>query len=633
LFIRIDAMTDRSALPVGYKIANYEVVRTAGRGGFAFVYEAYNEAARQRVAIKEFYPSSLVARDGEDIAVLDEDDRELVEDILRRFEREARIQIDLDHPHLIKVRDFFSANNTGYIVTEYLEGEILPSYLNRQDGHFRDYSQFKTMMRPIADAIHYLHRKSILHGDIAPENIFLDRRKGPVLIDLGSAERLLDGAATTKTRFLTFRDRYSALEIRSPAAERPEGFYSDIFALAGTFYSGLSGDDEFLIGPVQRALSSTDPYVPVSNVSRITCPARVYNAIDRGLALSFRERPGSTAEFIEMLGWGGNADGEEWAWAPGDAPPPIRREIDPIDRSKAPKGVSTDKTQIARVPSLHLPKQAPAPVRVEFREGKIGQVQDARGSRLLSEARDFDAWREPVASHVRELLAGDLRQGTNHSRARERLLGIDKLLAGSVDDVNERQFRLGYEIERLRGLIAAYRSSADDLPAMSGVVLEDLDRLNIGLQVGASKLERWVDFVRSAKGEPERQVRSDVHAVGEALDAIATELEQQSKYFHPELPVTFRFLAESVKDPLGATKTVVYGAVKSAENLISFLGEKSLEIGKSSAEAVNVHMSKAVAVTLITSLSSAALQLSGALPTAWAWLRPLLDALSKGHLG
>jgi hypothetical protein len=157
--------------------------------------------------------------------------------------------------------------------------------------------------------------------------------------------------------------------------------------------------------------------------------------------------------------------------------------------------------------------------------------------------------------------------------------------------------------------------------------------LRIALQIGMSKLERWAEFIHDATSEPDRQTGPEMRTVGEALEKMATEMERQPTYFHPELPVTFRFLAESVKDPLGATKTVAYGAVKSAENLISFLSQKSLEIGKSSAEAVDKHISKAVAVSLVASLSGAALQLSGALPTAWVWLRPLLDALAKVSVG
>jgi hypothetical protein len=92
---------------------------------------------------------------------------------------------------------------------------------------------------------------------------------------------------------------------------------------------------------------------------------------------------------------------------------------------------------------------------------------------------------------------------------------------------------------------------------------------------------------------------------------------------------SFRFLAEAVKDPVGATKTTVYGAVKSAENLISFLAQKALAIATKAVDAVEEHISRAIACSLIAGLGALALQISGALPTGWAWLKPLLDAVSK----
>lgn len=111
---------------------------------------------------------------------------------------------------------------------------------------------------------------------------------------------------------------------------------------------------------------------------------------------------------------------------------------------------------------------------------------------------------------------------------------------------------------------------------------------------------------------------------------MAAVMEQRSQYFDPELPASFRFLAEAVRDPLGATKTIVYGAIKSAENVVSFLGQRALGIGKKSVEAVETHISKAVATFLIGGLGGAALGLSGALPQGWSWLKPLLTALGVG---
>jgi hypothetical protein len=125
----------------------------------------------------------------------------------------------------------------------------------------------------------------------------------------------------------------------------------------------------------------------------------------------------------------------------------------------------------------------------------------------------------------------------------------------------------------------------------------------------------------------------DRPVVSEALDQMAAKMEQQPKYFDPELPRTFRFLSEAVKDPIGATKTVVFGAVKSVENLMKFLGQRALGVVTKTFDAVESRISKAVASSLIAALSVAALQLSGALPAGWAWLKPLLDVIAKKLAG
>ncbi len=272
--------------------------------------------------------------------------------------------------------------------------------------------------------------------------------------------------------------------------------------------------------------------------------------------------------------------------------------------------------------------QSPAPVRVEERNGKIALASE-RDSPLRSAEADFNAWRETVIDHVHELLAGDFRQGTNHSRVRDRLVALGNLLPGSVSEVKERQFRIGYEIERFEGLITAYKSSGDDMPALNAAVLEDLNRLLIALKTGIDKLERWAEFRRAAVEDPRREGEANPTTVGEALDEIAAETERLSNYFDPELPATFRFLAEAVRDPAGAALTVIYGAVKSAENLLTFLAQRALAVGTKAVDAVEQRISPLLYAFLITSLAGAALKISGALPAGWGWLKPLLDAVAK----
>jgi hypothetical protein len=284
--------------------------------------------------------------------------------------------------------------------------------------------------------------------------------------------------------------------------------------------------------------------------------------------------------------------------------------------------------RLAKLVTPIVPAQSLAPVRVEERSGKIALVTD-RDSPLRAAERDFDAWRAPVIDHIEELTLGDFRQGTNHSRARDRLVALERFVSGPIEEVKEQQFRIGYEIERLDGLMTAYRSGADDMPVLSAATLEDLSRLLIALKMGVDKLERWSEFRQRAIDDPSGEGSANREAVADASEKIADEMERRPNYFHPDLPRSFRFLAEAVRDPLGATKVIVYGAVKSAENLFAFLGQTALGIGKKAVEGVEGGISKGVATSLLLSLSGAALELSGAFPQGWAWLKPLLESLTK----
>jgi hypothetical protein len=83
------------------------------------------------------------------------------------------------------------------------------------------------------------------------------------------------------------------------------------------------------------------------------------------------------------------------------------------------------------------------------RNGKISRVSDC-DSPLGATERDFNDWREPVFDHVQEMLVGDFRPGTNHGRARDRLVAFATLLSGGIPEINERQFRIGDEMSAVR---------------------------------------------------------------------------------------------------------------------------------------------------------------------------------------
>jgi hypothetical protein len=320
-------------------------------------------------------------------------------------------------------------------------------------------------------------------------------------------------------------------------------------------------------------------------------------------------REAGNAVSLEFLTW----PEEKWEREPEE----VNQEIAALIEAERTKLTAED-----------VPDQQIAPVRVEERDGKIAKISD-RDSALLAPERDFEQWRAPVASHLDELLAGDFRPGTNHARMRDRLTELQAHLHGSTADVKENQFKLGYAMTRFASLISAYETGGDDMPVLSPDTLKDLIVLDAGLRMGLDKLERWVAFREAAAND--RSGASDAPAgeVAKVLDSIAGNMEGESKYFDAELPRTFRLLAEAAKDPYGATRTVVYGAVRSAENVFIFVGQIALGLAAGTADGAKTGISKAVAAGLFVFLSGLGLHLAGIAPGALSWIKPVLEAIQK----
>ena len=273
-----------------------------------------------------------------------------------------------------------------------------------------------------------------------------------------------------------------------------------------------------------------------------------------------------------------------------------------------------------------IPEQQMAPIRVEERDGKIARISD-EDSGLRADDLDFEGWREPVLDHVNELLNGDFRSGTNHGRVWDRLEALAALLPGAIPEVEAQQFRIGYEIERLEGLLAAYRSGSEDMPELNAAVLEDLGRLHLALKMGIEKLERWADFRRQAIESLPQVAEVDRAVVADAIDTVVVEMALQSKFFNAELPRSFGYLIKALRDPRGATKVIVYGAATSVENVIAFLGRTALGVAKGGIEDAAKVITKALAATLLAGLSAAAFSISQAVPGSMPWLLPLLETL------
>lgn len=295
----------KHALPIGFEIGGHRIVRVVGQGGFGIVYEAFNPDLDARVAVKEFYPSAMATRQENTLVVHNDRDLELFNRVLERFRDTARLQFKFDHPNILRVRNYIRGENTGYMVTDYVDGEPVRGALLKQGGHAASEAMFRRLFEPIVRAIGYVHGLGFLHRDISPENIMIDRSERPVLIDFGAIKRDLHSSERYSS-VVFVREDYSPPEQQDRRTDRPEGFHTDIFALAGTMYFALSGmaperQSSRLMARVYG--NDGDPYVPIAKASKVACAPAVYAAIDRALKLPIRERPQSIEEFRSDLGW------------------------------------------------------------------------------------------------------------------------------------------------------------------------------------------------------------------------------------------------------------------------------------------------------------------------------------------
>ena len=111
------SMGDGNSLPIGTRLAEFELTRTLGEGGFGIVYLAMDHSLQRKVALKEYMPSQLASRGaGTSVSVKAERYRDTFEAGLKSFINEARLLAQFDHPALVKVYRFWEANGTAYMV-------------------------------------------------------------------------------------------------------------------------------------------------------------------------------------------------------------------------------------------------------------------------------------------------------------------------------------------------------------------------------------------------------------------------------------------------------------------------------------------------------------------------------------
>lgn len=279
------------ALPNGYALQEYRIESTLGVGGFGLTYLATDSNLNLKVAIKEYLPADLALR-SEDQSVKSKSANtlETFNWGRARFLEESRTLASFRHPNIVRVMRFFEANQTAYMVMEFVAGKPLGEWVAPQ----RPLSEqlLKALALPLLDGLEIIHGAGYLHRDIKPGNIFVRFDGSPVLLDFGSAR--VSGANTELTAIVS--PGYAPLE--QYHSNGHQGPWSDLYAFGAVLYWLVTG-----VKPVEAtARARNDPLTPASKAGDVRrYSGALLNAIDWALMPAEEARPQNVAQFRSAL--------------------------------------------------------------------------------------------------------------------------------------------------------------------------------------------------------------------------------------------------------------------------------------------------------------------------------------------
>jgi serine/threonine protein kinase len=283
------------ALLPGTRLAEFEVRRVLGSGGFGIVYLAWDHALEREVALKEYMPGTLAGRGaGLQVSVRSSSVADNFALGLRSFVNEARLLARFDHPSLVKVYRFWEDNGTAYMVMPYYVGRTL-----RQVRQGMVVPPGEAACRRVLDgllsALEALHREGVYHRDIAPDNILLVDDGLPVLLDFGAARRVLGDRTQALTSIM--KPHYAPLEQYADGNAMRQGPWTDLYSLGGTIYFLITG--EVPVAAASRAIHDDQPRLALQGAR--DCSPGLLAAIDWMLALKPPERPQSVHMLRDVL--------------------------------------------------------------------------------------------------------------------------------------------------------------------------------------------------------------------------------------------------------------------------------------------------------------------------------------------
>jgi hypothetical protein len=279
-------------LPEGFQLAEYRILRVLASGGFSFVYLAH-DPNETPVAVKEYLPAALALRvNGAAMPAVAESDLAAYRFGMKCFFEEGRSLAGFTHPNVVRVLNFFRANETVYMVMRYERGRTLHEHIRVRHGALKE-DWVRQTFAQLLNGLREVHSSKLLHLDIKPSNIYVRNDGTPVLIDFGAARQTLGAEAGG------FPPMYT------PGYASPEhyrgrdrlGPWSDIYSVGASLYATLAAKAP----PPADQRGERDRLIPASKLCSGKFSRQLLETVDRCLQLDHLQRPQSVFTLQKAL--------------------------------------------------------------------------------------------------------------------------------------------------------------------------------------------------------------------------------------------------------------------------------------------------------------------------------------------